>query len=103
MGGHIRIKTFSFHTNISILNNIFEKGFADWGASFDFEVCFSIYAANNVFLHGIAKSYFGNGIGTGSIMILTGVSDFRYSTLVGYNNKYMYSWGESRGYFFNIF
>ena len=99
VGGHIRIKTYSFNTYITLLDNVFEKGLADWGACFILEVCFSVYGANNIFLYGTAKSFFGTGIGTGAVMILTGISDYRYSEFRGYNNKYMYGWGELRGNF----
>ena len=100
VGGNIRIKTFSYFTSFSILNNVFEKGVADWGGFFDFEVFFAVYAANNVFLHGIGISYFGNGIGTGSVMIMSSGTDIKYSTYVGYNNTYMFGFGENRGYYF---
>ena len=92
------MKTFSYFTNISILNNFFDKGLADWGSVFDFEVCFAVYATNNVFLNGTAKSYFGTGIGTGSVMIITSGVDIKYSSYVGFNNKYMDGWGENRGF-----
>lgn len=101
VGGSIRIKTYSYFTNISILNNVFDKGFADWGSVFDLEVCFSVYSANNLFLNGIALSYFGNGVGTGSFMIMSGGTDLRYSSYVGFNNKYMFGCGESRGFLKN--
>ena len=100
VGGHIRIKTHSFNTTITISDNVFERGMADWGAFFSFEVCFSVYAENNIFLYGTAKSYFGTGVGSGAIMVLTGISDFRYSVFIGSANKYMFGWGENRGHSF---
>ena len=100
MGACVRIITFSYHTNISILNNVFEKGLADWGSAFDFEMSFAVFSANNIFLNGVAVSYWGNGVGTGSVMIMGGGTDIRYSSYIGFNNTYMMGWGEIRGFFF---
>ena len=74
---------------------------ADWGSAFDLELCFLVYVSNNLFTNGIAKSYFGNGIGTGSVMIMSGGTDIRYSSYIGFNNTYMNGWGENRGFFEN--
>ena len=73
---------------------------ADWGSAFDLELCFLVYVSNNLFTNGIAKPYFGNGIGTGSVMIMSGGTDIRYSSYIGFNNTYMMGWGEIRGFFF---
>lgn len=99
VGGSIRIKTFSYTTNFTIIDNIFDNGKADWGAYFDIEVCFSVVIKNNIFQNGFCVSYFGNGIGTGSTMIMSAGIDTRYSTYIGYNNKYMNGFAENRGYY----
>jgi len=97
VGGSIRIRTHSFNTSVWIINNVFEKGLADWGGALDLESSFAVYVSNNLFLDGVAKSYFGNGIGTGSVMIMSAGTDSRYSTYVGNNNTYMSGWGENKG------
>ena len=85
-------------TNISFLNNFFEKGLADWGGTLDLELNYAIYAENNIFMSGVAKSYFGNGVGSGSVMIMSSGTDIKYSRYVGLNNKYMFGWGEYKGF-----
>ena len=68
------------------------------GAYMDLELEFSIDAVSNVFQNGIGRSYFGNKIGTGSVMIMSGGIDVRYSSYRGRNNKYLNGWGENKGF-----
>ena len=86
-------------TNISFLNNFFEKGLGEFGGTLDLELNYAIYAEKNIFMSGVAKSYFGFGFGSGSVISMTGGTDIKYSRYVGLNNKYMFGWGENRGRF----
>ena len=83
------------------MNNFFEKGLADWGGTLDLELNYAIYAEKNIFMSSVAKSYFGSGIGSGSVMIMSAGTDIKYSRYVGLNNKYMFGWGENRGFIKN--
>lgn len=99
MGGTLRIKTFSETTNFTIIDNTFDKGYADFGAFFDIEVNFNLIASNNIFSNGLCISYFGNGIGTGSTLIMSAGKDTRYSVYNGNNNTYLHGFSENRGFF----
>ena len=98
MGGSIRVKTHSILVYVNISGNFFDKGLADWGAFIDLELEFSIDSFNNVFQNGIARSYFGNKIGTSSVLVMVGGVDAQYSNYRGRNNKYLDGWGENKGF-----
>lgn len=98
VGGALRIKSFSKTTNFTIIDNIFDRGRGCWGAYFDFEVCFSVVAKNNIFQNGICISLVGAGICTGSTMVMTAGIDIQFSSYIGSNNKFINGFGESKGH-----
>ena len=87
-------------TNISLNDNVFKNGLANWGGFIDMESSFAVFAFNNVFQEGVATSFIGNDIGTGSVISMSGGTDIRYSTYIGNNNIYLNCWGENRGILF---
>lgn len=91
------MKTFSKNIAIYLLNNVFEDGYADWGGFLCFEQIIFAIVENNIFINGIAKSYFGNGFGTGGVLIMSGNVDLSNTKFLGRNNLYCDSWTENKG------
>lgn len=86
--------------SIRIIENYFYNGRGAWGAYFDFELSTHAFLEKNVFEKGTAQtigSAYEDHIGTGSIMIISGLSEKVNSIYLGFFNLYIDCWSENKG------
>lgn len=111
MGGSIFLKSAMTIASIQIITNFFYNGRGAWGAYFDFELSTHAYLKKNVFEKGNALmigSAYEDHIGTGSIVIMSGLSEKVHSIYHGISNLYIDCWSENKGkikfqYFLKIY